>query len=82
MDELEKKHYDLVLMDLEMPVMDGFAATALLRSKNNNVPVVALTAALMEKQTIKKLVDFGFNDALSKPFKPSALYAAIKQFLN
>lgn len=82
LDELEKNEYDLVLMDLEMPVMDGFNATAVLRSKNNNTPVIALTAALMEKQTIKKLVDFGFNDAVSKPFKPAVLYSAIKEFVN
>jgi CheY-like chemotaxis protein len=80
-DELEKNQYDLVLMDLEMPVMDGFSATAIIRSKNNNVPVIALTATLMEKATIKKLVDFGFNDAVSKPFKPTVLYSSIKRFV-
>jgi signal transduction histidine kinase/CheY-like chemotaxis protein len=80
LDELEKNQYDLILMDLEMPVMDGFSATAIIRSKNNNVPVIALTATLMEKATIKKLVDFGFNDAVSKPFKPAVLYSSIKRF--
>ncbi len=82
LDELEKNQYNLILMDLEMPVMDGFSATAVLRSKNNHTPVIALTAALMEKQTIKKLVDFGFNDAVSKPFKPAVLYSAIGKFVS
>jgi signal transduction histidine kinase len=82
LDELEKNQYDLVLMDLEMPVMDGFSATAIIRSKNNNIPVIALTATLMEKATVKKLVDFGFNDAVSKPFKPAVLYSSIKRFVT
>jgi signal transduction histidine kinase len=78
---LENDSYSLVLMDLEMPVMDGFTATAILRSRNNDIPIIALTAALMEKQTLKKLEDLGFNDVVSKPFKPDALYGALQKFL-
>lgn len=81
-DQLEKQHYDLILMDLEMPVMDGFTATATIRSTNNSIPIVALTATLMEKQTLKKLEDFGFSDAVSKPFKPDVLYATLDKHLR
>jgi signal transduction histidine kinase/BarA-like signal transduction histidine kinase len=80
-EQLEKQHYDLILMDLEMPVMDGFTATATIRSKNNSIPIVALTATLMEKDTLKKLDDFGFSDAVSKPFKPDVLYAILNKYL-
>jgi signal transduction histidine kinase/CheY-like chemotaxis protein len=80
-EQLKKQHYDLVLMDLEMPVMDGYAATAIIRSTNNSIPIVALTATLMEKQTLKKLKDFGFSDAVSKPFKPDVLYATLDKYL-
>jgi signal transduction histidine kinase/BarA-like signal transduction histidine kinase len=80
-EQLEKQHYDLILMDLEMPIMDGFTATATIRSKNNPIPIVALTATLMEKQTLKKLEDFGFSDAVSKPFKPDVLYATLDKYL-
>jgi signal transduction histidine kinase/CheY-like chemotaxis protein len=80
-EQLEKQHYDLILMDLEMPVMDGFTATATIRSKNNSIPIVALTATLMEKDTLKKLDDFGFSDAVSKPFKPDVLYATLNKYL-
>jgi CheY-like chemotaxis protein len=70
------------LMDLEMPVMDGFAATAALRSKNNQLPIIALTAALMEQDTVQKLFDLGFNDVVSKPFKPDTLQMVLQKFLN
>jgi CheY-like chemotaxis protein len=82
LDYIEKEKYDLVLMDLEMPVMDGYTATAAIRSKNNHVPIVALTAALIEKKTMKKLEDFGFNDALSKPFNPDSLFAMMQKHLD
>jgi signal transduction histidine kinase/ActR/RegA family two-component response regulator len=81
-DHAEQQEYDLILMDLEMPVMDGFAATAALRSKNNQLPIIALTAALMEQDTVQKLFDLGFNDVVSKPFKPDTLQMVLQKFLN
>ncbi len=75
-----QNHYDLILMDLQMPVMDGFEATYRIRSMPDpvkaNIPIIALTAsALMEvKEQVRAA---GMNDFSSKPFNPDELYQKI-----
>jgi CheY-like chemotaxis protein/two-component sensor histidine kinase len=82
LDLLEKENFDLVLMDLHMPVMDGIEATRVIRkSKNlriNSVPVVALTAAIMS-ESHDKIEDLSINDYVLKPFKPRDLFDKIKR---
>jgi signal transduction histidine kinase/CheY-like chemotaxis protein len=76
----EKEHaFDLVLMDLEMPVMDGYEAVMAIRKKNKNIPVLALTAAFFENMKVK-LLDAGFNDYIQKPFRPEDLHHKLKQY--
>jgi CheY-like chemotaxis protein len=67
--------YDLILMDLQMPVMTGFEATTRIREKHS-VPIIALTATAT-KQEADKCFEIGMNDYISKPFKPQELYAKI-----
>jgi PAS domain S-box-containing protein len=67
--------YDLILMDLQMPIMNGFDATARIREKSP-VPIIALTATA-NKQEADKCFEIGMNDYISKPFKPQELYAKI-----
>ena len=67
--------YDLILMDLQMPVMTGFEATIRIREKHS-VPIIALTATAT-KQEADKCFEIGMNDYISKPFKPQELYAKI-----
>ena len=66
---------NLVFLDIEMPVMDGYSATKAIRKLNNankNIPIVALTAsALIDER--KKALACGMNDYLSKPFTPDQL---------
>ncbi|MAT54592.1 MAG: hypothetical protein CMN32_08925 [Saprospirales bacterium] len=72
---MEQNRYDLVLMDLQMPVMDGFDATQAIR-KFSNVPIIALTAnASVPEQ--ERCLKVGMNDYLTKPFKPEELYAKV-----
>lgn len=74
----DNSEFDLVLMDLDMPVMDGYQATAAIRTTNNEVPIVALTAAIfddMEQYLTKK----GFSGVVQKPFMPRELYNTIVQ---
>ncbi|RME05717.1 MAG: response regulator [Bacteroidetes bacterium] len=72
---MEQNRYDLVLMDLQMPVMDGFDATQSIR-KFSNVPIIALTAnASVPEQ--ERCLKVGMNDYLTKPFKPEELYAKV-----
>jgi two-component system sensor histidine kinase/response regulator len=73
--------FDIVFMDLQMPVMDGFTATALLRaqSKLRDLPIIAMTAhALVEER--QHCMDMGMNDHVSKPIEPEALFATLKRW--
>ncbi|MFW9617299.1 ATP-binding protein [Aquabacterium sp.] len=64
-----KGHYDIVLMDVQMPVMNGLQATELLQMRDPDLPVVALTAHAMPEET-QRCKDAGMIDHLPKPFEP------------
>lgn len=66
-NELEKNEYDLVLMDVQMPEMDGLEATEHIRKvMKNNIPIVALSASNFEDE-LKKCLAFGMNAYIVKP---------------
>jgi CheY-like chemotaxis protein/nitrogen-specific signal transduction histidine kinase len=66
-------NFDLVLMDIQMPILDGYQATKKLREKNYNKPIVALTAhAMLSEQ--EKCIHAGCTDFLSKPLNQNDLY--------
>jgi CheY-like chemotaxis protein len=75
--------YDLVLMDLQMPEMDGYETTEEIRkldgAKYKKLPIVALTASAMLNIQDRAFV-IGMNDYISKPFNPDELYSKIKQY--
>jgi len=85
LDLHSKSTYDLILMDLEMPVMDGYVATEKIRgltdSKRRKTPIVALTASAMQ-DVQKKLFDIGMNDYVLKPFNPLELKDKIWKYLE
>ena len=78
--KVQEKDYDLVLMDIQMPIMDGFQATLAIRSlvKYASLPIVALTATTTEEFK-EKSFSVGMNGHLGKPFNPSHLKAKIRQ---
>lgn len=82
---IEKSSYDTVLMDIRMPVMDGYEATIRIRNlehnANKHVPIIALTASALvdEKQ---KALDAGMNYHLTKPFAPDQLLSILYQINN
>ncbi len=78
-DKFRNNDYDLILMDLQMPKMDGLEATVKIRGESK-VPIVALTAN-SSKQEEEKCLALGMNAYLMKPFKPDELYAKIAKFL-
>jgi signal transduction histidine kinase/CheY-like chemotaxis protein/ligand-binding sensor domain-containing protein len=80
LERLGAETVDLVLMDCEMPGMDGFETTRLLR-EHSSVPVVALTAHVLEG-TREKCLAAGMDDYLSKPIKPDALDQALRRWLH
>jgi len=77
-----EKEYQLVLMDVQMPVMDGLEASLEIRKRKNSVelPIVAMTANAM-KGDKEKCLSVGMNDYLSKPIKPEELYAVLEHWL-
>ena len=78
---LENKDYDLILMDLHMPNVDGFEACTEIRKKDPNIPVVALTAAVL-KDEIQKALDAGMNAHLSKPLDHVQLDFVLNKYLT
>ncbi len=78
----KEKEYDLVLMDMQMPEMDGLEATQLIRSTIKNQPVIiALTANTMQGDD-DKCIEAGMNDYLSKPIKLEDLILKLKKWNN
>jgi len=76
-----KDEFDLVLMDIQMPVMNGTTATRLLRENGFKKPIVAITANLMDHE-IKSYLQAGCNDYLSKPVQRHRFYDVLKQYLS
>jgi CheY-like chemotaxis protein/HPt (histidine-containing phosphotransfer) domain-containing protein/two-component sensor histidine kinase len=79
--ELLKVHdFSLVLMDVQMPEMDGYAATQCIRTElQKNVPIIAMTAHAMPGEK-ERCLSYGMNDYISKPVKEKELYAILKQY--
>jgi two-component system, sensor histidine kinase len=73
--------HELILMDLQMPEMDGFEATKMIRTTNKIVPIIALTANLANEIT-DQLKNIGFNEVVSKPFTTNELTDLLKRYLN
>jgi len=65
-EKVNQGHYNLVLMDLQMPEMDGYEATKRLRSQNFTHPIIALTAHAMKEER-QKCLESGFDNHLTKP---------------
>lgn len=80
LDAYERSEYDLILMDLQMPEMDGYEATKELRARGASLPIVALTATALTDfdENFKKT---GLDDFVVKPFHPDALYQKLIKFL-
>ena len=78
---LESETFDVVLMDINMPIINGFETTKLIRKKGMTIPVIALTAFDKEEITEEALAA-GMNDIIIKPFEPVKLFQIITNIIN
>jgi CheY-like chemotaxis protein len=74
---------DIILLDLEMPEMDGYIALEKIKEKFPSIPVLAFTASILDKKMQTSLLQKGFTDSIPKPFKPeifcNKIFAAFKK---
>jgi CheY-like chemotaxis protein len=81
LEKLKTTNFDLILMDIQMPIMDGVSATIEIRNNLKlNIPIIALTANASVSDELK-YKEVGMNDHLSKPFKREDLFNKIKRQL-
>ena len=81
--QLSKSDYDLILMDMQMPVMDGITATKAIRSnpRFSSLPIIAMTANAMDRDR-EMCLAAGMNDHLAKPIDPDKLFGALLQWIR
>ncbi len=82
-EKFKAGRYDFILMDVQMPEMDGYEATRLIRQEPNGktVPIVAMTASAFE-QDIQQCLEAGMNDVITKPFRKDAFLEKITYWLT
>jgi len=81
MEALSKEDFDVVLMDINMPLINGFETTRLIRKKGITIPIIALTAFAKEEVS-EEAISAGMNDVLIKPFEPSKLMYIIETLVK
>lgn len=83
LQQLEQRRYDLVLMDMQMPVMDGLTATRRIRRQPQfaDLPILAMTASALVTDR-EACIEAGMNDFLAKPIEPKKLWAELARWIN
>lgn len=81
LDMLDLTRHKLILMDMHMPVMDGYTATKILRRRNIAIPIIALTASL-PKEIEHRIETVGMDDIVVKPFLPEELFKKVLHYTN
>ncbi|MNQ78020.1 Signal transduction histidine-protein kinase BarA [compost metagenome] len=82
--EYENKDFDIILMDLQMPELDGYETTRIIREmegEKGTIPIVAMTAHTI-KGELEKCANIGMNDYISKPFDSKELYQKIEMLVG
>ncbi len=80
-DMVAKRRPDLIFMDLQMPVMDGFEAICTIRKTDKDLPIIALSAAALSDE-VDRAIHFGAHAHISKPVEPNELYMTLCRYLN
>ncbi|HBF34062.1 TPA: hypothetical protein DDW35_05820 [Candidatus Sumerlaeota bacterium] len=82
-EKVKERKPDLVLMDIMMPIIDGIEAVKQIKAipECKDLPIIMLSAAA-QSNMIKRAMEAGATDYISKPFEPDMVYAVVKKFLN
>jgi signal transduction histidine kinase/CheY-like chemotaxis protein/HPt (histidine-containing phosphotransfer) domain-containing protein len=81
LEMFQENNYELILMDLQMPIMGGLEATQIIRETDKELPIIALTANAM-REDIEKTQAVGMNEHLSKPVSAEELYAVLLKYIS
>ncbi len=74
-------NYSIIVMDIEMPIMNGYEATKIIRTENSTIPIIALTSNSSKSDRIKSK-NIGMNEHLSKPIEAKILYQTFSKYIN
>jgi PAS domain S-box-containing protein len=80
-EKFRAKYYDCILMDIQMPEMDGFQATKIIRSENTQIPIIALTALIINEE-VEHFSRIGMNDYIAKPFVADELLQKLIKYIT
>ena len=82
-EKVKAQNFDLIMMDLEMPIMNGIEATAIIRDlpQRNHIPIIAVTASVANNM-MDGLFSNHFTDIVTKPYKPNDLYQKLAMHLT
>lgn len=79
-ENVKTNQYDLILMDVHLPSMSGTEATTVIRTFDNQTPIIALTAISLNENK-ETLLSFGMNEVITKPFEPDYFYSVVFEYL-
>ena len=80
LDKVTASRFDLILMDMQMPVLDGIGATRRLRARGFRPPILALTASAFSEDR-NRCLEAGMNDFIIKPIQPESFYATVYEWM-
>jgi len=80
-EDVKINNYDLILMDVHLPGINGTEATSEIRKFNNHIPIVALTAISLNENR-EMLLSYGMNEVITKPFEPEHFYMVVTKYLT
>jgi len=81
LDKYQEQNYALILMDIDMPIMNGYEATQLIRLEDKKIPIIALTAH-NSLESILKIKQVGMNECINKPVEVKKLYDTFFKYIN
>jgi len=80
-DKFKKDKYELILMDIHMPIMNGYEATIVIREQDRDIPIVALTANAM-REDVEKTLAVGMNEHLNKPINVDKFFETLLKYIT